>query len=229
MALENLDPVTRLEAILDGEDITPVTRLEYFLKQAATNDDELPAVTAADNGDVLTVVSGEWAKAAAPSGLPEVTSSNNGQVLTVVNGEWAAANTKDAPVAEISYTATYNAKLTNPTFTITSCSMTYAEQTALFDGASVVKPVKITLTLHDTSAVDPLTDIVQTYSAYLYIAEVGGGVTVCGAVPYIEPYDYKYDMTSGDVYFTPYNLLGVTSAGTFLGIIGKTLIVGTLS
>lgn len=34
-ALENLDPAARLEAILDGQDIEPATRLEYFLKQAA--------------------------------------------------------------------------------------------------------------------------------------------------------------------------------------------------
>lgn len=33
--LENLEPAVRLEAILDGQDIEPVTRLEYFLKKAA--------------------------------------------------------------------------------------------------------------------------------------------------------------------------------------------------
>lgn len=35
MALENLEPATRIESILDGENIAPATRLEYFLKQAA--------------------------------------------------------------------------------------------------------------------------------------------------------------------------------------------------
>lgn len=35
MALENLEPATRIENILDGEDIAPATRLEYFLKQAS--------------------------------------------------------------------------------------------------------------------------------------------------------------------------------------------------
>lgn len=49
----------------------------------------LPEVTSSNNGDVLTVVSGEWAAAAPVSDLPEVTSSNNGQVLKVVDGEWA--------------------------------------------------------------------------------------------------------------------------------------------
>lgn len=52
---------------------------------------ELPAVTATDNGDVLTVVEGSWAKAEPASQLPAVTASDNGDVLTVVSGEWAKA------------------------------------------------------------------------------------------------------------------------------------------
>lgn len=35
MALENLDPAVRIEEILDGQDIEPATRLEYFLKKAS--------------------------------------------------------------------------------------------------------------------------------------------------------------------------------------------------
>lgn len=52
---------------------------------------ELPAVTSDDNGDVLTVVEGAWAKANPPSSLPAVTGSDNGDVLTVVEGAWAKA------------------------------------------------------------------------------------------------------------------------------------------
>ena len=52
---------------------------------------ELPAVTSDDNGDVLTVVEGAWAKADPPSSLPAVTGSDNGDVLTVVEGAWAKA------------------------------------------------------------------------------------------------------------------------------------------
>ena len=77
----------------DLSTITPVTREEEFLDRIAraAASPNLPEVDTSDNGDVLTVVSGEWATAAPASCLPEVTSSNNGQVLTVVSGEWAAA------------------------------------------------------------------------------------------------------------------------------------------
>lgn len=47
----------------------PLTRMEQSLIEIAENKDEaaLPPVSAEDNGDVLTVVDGAWAKAA-PSG-----------------------------------------------------------------------------------------------------------------------------------------------------------------
>lgn len=58
-----------------------------------------PAVTIADEGDVLTVnSSGAWAAAAPASQLPAVTSSDAGDVLTVnSSGEWAAA----APASQL--------------------------------------------------------------------------------------------------------------------------------
>lgn len=49
----------------------------------------LPAVSASDNGKVLTVVSGEWNKAAVPTELPAVTATDNGKVLKVTDGAWA--------------------------------------------------------------------------------------------------------------------------------------------
>lgn len=57
MALENLTPATRLESILNGDDIAPVTREEYFLRKAASGSGEggLPPYTSADKGKVLTV------------------------------------------------------------------------------------------------------------------------------------------------------------------------------
>lgn len=52
-----IDPVTRKERILSGEDIEPVTRLEYFLKNAVGGGggSSLPSYTSADIGKVLTL------------------------------------------------------------------------------------------------------------------------------------------------------------------------------
>ena len=51
---------------------------------------ELPEVSAGDNGDVLLVSGGKWAKGAIPSQLPAVTEADEGDVLKVnSSGEWA--------------------------------------------------------------------------------------------------------------------------------------------
>lgn len=56
MALEDLTPAVRVEEILDGSDIEPATRLEYFMKKAA-NEVPKPAGSS-DAGKVVTVNSG---------------------------------------------------------------------------------------------------------------------------------------------------------------------------
>lgn len=50
-----MEPITRKERILSGEDIKPITRLEHFLKEAAGGGggSSLPSYTDADNGKVL--------------------------------------------------------------------------------------------------------------------------------------------------------------------------------
>lgn len=57
-------------------------------KVASGSGASLPAVTASDNGDVLTVVDGAWAKAEPAKELPTVTAADNGSVLKVVDGAW---------------------------------------------------------------------------------------------------------------------------------------------
>lgn len=52
----------------------------------------LPAVTGANNGQVLTVVEGAWAAAAVPTELPTVTAEDDGDILKVVDGAWAKAS-----------------------------------------------------------------------------------------------------------------------------------------
>lgn len=62
MALENLQAATRTEAILNGDDITPATRREYFLQKAvnkvptpegAEDAGKVPAVNSAGDGFTL--------------------------------------------------------------------------------------------------------------------------------------------------------------------------------
>lgn len=83
-------------AVKDGLPATDLSRMnrEYIKAVAAESGgggSGLPEVSGADNGDVLTVVEGAWAKAAPVTELPAVTSSNNGEFLMVVSGAWAAA------------------------------------------------------------------------------------------------------------------------------------------
>lgn len=68
-------------------DAEMIDKIEDIVEVGGT----LPEVTAEDNGDVLGVVEGAWAKMDAPSALPSVTAEDNGDVLTVVEGAWAKA------------------------------------------------------------------------------------------------------------------------------------------
>ena len=92
---------------------------------------ELPAVTSDDNGDILTVVEGAWAKAAAPVPVAEllaVTSDDNGDILTVVEGAWAKA-------AAPSGNDKFKIVLSTSDWTTWSCNVTFSEiQTAVTAG-----------------------------------------------------------------------------------------------
>ena len=103
----NLEPDTEnITVRLNGEEIT--------------GGSGLPAVTSDDNGDVLTVVEGVWAKADPPTELPAVSGADNGNVLTVVEGSWAKAAPADEIVyipVEASWDDTYDEWLGTSTYT----------------------------------------------------------------------------------------------------------------
>lgn len=82
--------ITDLAAV---DDITAILNAIAALDtvQKISGAKELPVVSSDDNGDVLTVVEGEWANAAPVTELPAVSSDDNGDVLTVVEGAWAKA------------------------------------------------------------------------------------------------------------------------------------------
>ena len=79
----------------DADDVADITLIPDMINAIAAiagSTVELPKVSKSDNGDVLTVANGKWAKGEIPSQLPAVTAENNGQVLKVVDGAWAVAN-----------------------------------------------------------------------------------------------------------------------------------------
>jgi hypothetical protein len=74
----------------DVAGVSTIPDMLAALAEIAGTTIELPAVSSTDNGDVLTVVSGKWAKADPPKELP--TSATSGQVLTYNGSAWGAAN-----------------------------------------------------------------------------------------------------------------------------------------
>ena len=101
--------ITDLAAV---DDITAILNAIAALDtvQKISGAKELPEVDGSDNGDVLTVVEGKWAKAAPAAELPGVTSDDNGDVLTVVEGARAKAalpqGLPTAPAQNGTYTLT---------------------------------------------------------------------------------------------------------------------------
>lgn len=87
--------MSRLTQILRGKKIKPLTEMESAVKYAIDNagsggGSSLPAVTSADNGDLLGVVEGAWGKVDPPAAeLPAVSSTDNGSLLGVSDGAWA--------------------------------------------------------------------------------------------------------------------------------------------
>lgn len=96
MAKVNVNAITRLQLYLaaiagDATAPTPITDFEkllYNIAEAvgAAGESELPSVSGSDNGMLLGVSSGKWAKVAAPTELPAYSATQNGMVLGVVDG-----------------------------------------------------------------------------------------------------------------------------------------------
>ena len=84
-------------AIPDGKPATDFSAMNREWVRAVAEEagaDVLPSVSGSNNGQVLTVVSGEWAAANPPaSGIPAPASPSNGDVLTYdsTGSAWVAA------------------------------------------------------------------------------------------------------------------------------------------
>ena len=96
MSLSIEQALDKIYEALKGAETDGQGSIEYSLTKIVEtletgSNVNLPAVTSDDNGDVLTVVEGNWSKADIPSQLPAVTGSDNGDVLTVVEGAWSKA------------------------------------------------------------------------------------------------------------------------------------------
>ena len=99
---------------------------------------DLPEVTSDDNGNVLTVVSGEWNKAAIPSQLPSVDDSDEGKVLMVnSSGNWAKG---DIPT---------------PTIDLSDPNVTYTVVTKSTGAADAAVTVSDGTTSADITALNP--------------------------------------------------------------------------
>lgn len=98
MLINTIEALQQLYVALGGDiaDVQNITitpeMISALTEVAAAAASELPAVKSADNGKVLTVVSGKWAKADAPTELPAVSGTDNGKLLGVSSGAWTKVN-----------------------------------------------------------------------------------------------------------------------------------------
>lgn len=160
--------ICSLAAKFAGSSVTETSDIAdavTLVKDSYTAPEGLPAVTAADNGKVLGVSSGEWEAVAAPEELPAVTAADNGKVLGVSGGEWGAvaASSGGGDVVVIPTTGVYSNETTHIS-SVTAISAT-AVPTALTAG-------KIPMLLITFSVDDGNGTILGTIKhAFTFIAE----------------------------------------------------------
>ena len=98
--MTNVDALKNLYVALGGSagDVANITLTADMINKIATVASsilELPAVSSTDNGSILKVVDGKWAKGSETKELPNAATATAGDVLTVVDGAWAAAALPD--------------------------------------------------------------------------------------------------------------------------------------
>lgn len=160
-----------------GGSTTADTIAEAIDDLSAVTPSSLPEVSSTDNGDILKVVSGEWAKG--DPELPAVTATNNGQVLGVSEGTWAVV---DAPsgggVFLVNYTLTMDE--TTHEISVTNCDKTYAE---IVSAAETQYPVAV-LHLGPSVTQIPFDGISDNQISFkkssISIVDAGGGSTQIG-------------------------------------------------
>ena len=87
----SFSPKTRLQKILMGLNVKPITGNEHAVKYAVEKLKELPDVTNSDDGKLLGVSSGRWGVVSVSKELPAVTKTDVGKILTVdSDGKWVA-------------------------------------------------------------------------------------------------------------------------------------------
>lgn len=82
--------------IPDPSDLPDGKILTTYNGEWIADDAPDPLPTPGASGNVLTSTGSAWVSAVPATELPAVTAANNGQVLMVVSGAWAAATIPDA-------------------------------------------------------------------------------------------------------------------------------------